>query len=75
MQSFPIFVINLDRSSERWAFMSQQAERVGLPVNRFSAVDGSENVPKWMADQFRHSPLSTGEIGLNRSGFVGGSRS
>jgi len=39
----PVFVINLDRVPERWAFVRNQFEQVGLgqDVTRFQAVDAS----------------------------------
>ena len=36
------FVINLERSESRWKAMRVQLERLGLPYERFSAVDGRE---------------------------------
>lgn len=39
-QSFPVYVLNLDRSKERWESLSQQAVASGVTVQRVSAVDG-----------------------------------
>lgn len=39
---YKIFVINLERSESRWKAMCVQLERLGLPFERFSAVDGRE---------------------------------
>lgn len=39
---YKIFVINLDRSESRWEAMHVQLEKLGLPYERFSAVDGRE---------------------------------
>lgn len=36
----PIYIINLDRSKERFKIVSQSAEKAGLNYNRVSAVDG-----------------------------------
>jgi GR25 family glycosyltransferase involved in LPS biosynthesis len=36
-----VYVINLDRSTLRWKFMSEQCQRVGLPARRVPAVDGA----------------------------------
>ena len=36
----PIFVMNLDRSPERWSKASKAMEKAGLQVNRLPAVDG-----------------------------------
>jgi glycosyl transferase, family 25 len=37
-----ICVINLDEAADRWAFFEDQAARLGLTINRISAVDGSK---------------------------------
>ncbi|WP_071795805.1 glycosyltransferase family 25 protein [Natronohydrobacter thiooxidans] len=34
------YCINLDRAEERWAQMQLRLERLGLPVERFPAIDG-----------------------------------
>lgn len=39
---YKIFVINLDRDVSRWCAMRAQLEKLGLPYERFSAVDGRE---------------------------------
>lgn len=39
---YKIFAINLERSESRWKAMRVQLERLGLPYERFSAVDGRE---------------------------------
>lgn len=39
---YKIFVINLDRSESRWEAMRVQLDRLELPYERFSAVDGCE---------------------------------
>lgn len=39
---YKIFVINLDRSESRWEAMHVQLERLGVPYERVSAVDGRE---------------------------------
>lgn len=36
-----VYCINLDRRPERWEFMQQQFQRMGMQVRRFPAVDGS----------------------------------
>jgi len=42
-----IYCINLDKRPERWAFMQGQFSRHRMPVQRWSAVDGSTlDVPK-----------------------------
>ena len=42
LKSYKIFVINLDRSVSRWGGMRAQLEKLGLPYERFSAIDGRE---------------------------------
>jgi glycosyl transferase family 25 len=70
--SVPILIINLDRSSDRLAQMRAQTERLGLPFERFPAVDGT-NVPAALAPYFCDasgrivSPLAPGEIGCYAS--------
>lgn len=39
------FVINLDRSTDRMAVMAQQCEALGVPYQRFPAVDGAKVSP------------------------------
>lgn len=45
MMDLPIFVINMDRSADRWAFVSQEFARVGLArqVKRFPAIDARKD--------------------------------
>lgn len=38
----PIFVMNLDRSKDRWERASEEMKKAGLNVQRFSAVDGKK---------------------------------
>jgi glycosyl transferase, family 25 len=61
-------LINLDRSPERLAFFSAQAERCGLVFERLSAVDGrvlsEEQRRAAVAERFEFQPLNAGEIGL-----------
>ncbi len=37
--SLPVYVINLDSRADRWAFMSEQCERLGIKMMRIPAVD------------------------------------
>lgn len=37
-----IFCINLERRPERWRFMQRQLQRLGVPAQRFTAVDGRD---------------------------------
>jgi glycosyl transferase family 25 len=59
-----IFVINLDRSEDRLAFMREQTERLGLSFERVSAVNGLD-VPPWLASEFKDASgsLFPGEVG------------
>ncbi|WP_244480268.1 glycosyltransferase family 25 protein [Rhizobium sp. Root1220] len=36
------FVINLDRSRDRWAAIASQAERVGMRIDRIAGIDGGK---------------------------------
>jgi glycosyl transferase, family 25 len=61
-----VFLINLDRDTERLASMRQRARRAELTLERISAILGSD-VPQHMRAQFAHSPLLPGEIGCYAS--------
>lgn len=64
------FVINLDRSADRLAFMQEQAAEHGITIDRIRAVEGTE-VPAWLAREFRGPHrLSPGEIGCYASHLV-----
>ena len=65
-----IYCINLDRSPQRMEFMRHQFLRLDLVEDRISGVDGAANVPAWMAPEFAHSPLTSGEIGCYASHLV-----
>ena len=54
-----IYLINLDRSPERLAFMMQQLGAIGLAAERISAIDGAKVDLAPYAD----SKLKVGEIG------------
>ena len=64
------FLINLDRSPDRLAFMQEQADRMGIAFERIPGVDGAANVPQWMQPQFEDTPLTSGEIGCYASHLV-----
>jgi glycosyl transferase family 25 len=69
----PIFLINLDRSSERLALMQAQASELGLAFERVRAIDGTRQLPGWMVSQFIdgcgqvRGGLSEGEVGCYAS--------
>lgn len=66
----PVFLINLDRSPDRLAFMCQQTERAGFAFERVSAVVGAA-VPDWLWTQFTGPhELTDGEIGCYASHLV-----
>lgn len=66
----PAFLINLDRSTDRLAFMRQQTARAGVAFERVSAVVG-DAVPKWLWPQFiGPHQLTPGEIGCYASHLV-----
>jgi len=70
-----VFVINLDRSSDRWRFMREQADALSLDIERISAIDGLA-VPEAMRWEFLgpagaiHSKLSEGEVGCYAAHLV-----
>lgn len=41
-QNIKVFIVNLDRSKERWEGISSQLDGLGVAYERFSAVDGSK---------------------------------
>ena len=42
-----IFIVNLERCTERKTLMLEQFEKINIPVNFFPAVDGKECLLKW----------------------------
>ncbi|CAA2140073.1 hypothetical protein HYPP_01759 [Hyphomicrobium sp. ghe19] len=66
----PIFLINLDRSKDRLAYMRRQAAELGLQMERLPAVEG-RNVPEWLRSEFTPSTrMSDGEVGCYASHLV-----
>lgn len=71
----PVFLVNLDRSTDRRAFMKAQAVRIGLQFERVPAVVGKA-VPDDLWSQFLDpdgrslSGLADGEIGCYASHLV-----
>lgn len=63
-----ILVINLDRSPERLAHFTAEANRVGVQFDRISAVDGRELSEAEVQEQtdpaFEFKPLNRAEFGL-----------
>lgn len=72
MKPIPAIVINLDRSTDRLAAMECECARIGMPFERFPAVDGLDLPPSLRlyfcgADGELRSPLRPGEIGCYAS--------
>jgi glycosyl transferase family 25 len=63
MQPFPLYLINLDRSPDRLAFMQAQFARLGIVYERVVAQDGTASLGEEWRWQFRGAPLSAGKIG------------
>ena len=40
IMSLPVFVINLDRSADRWQLIRENLDRIGLKATRIVAIDG-----------------------------------
>merc|ERR1712183_759061 len=45
-----VYCVNLDRRPERWNFMTEQFQRLRMPVQRWRAVDGKELDVQHMVD-------------------------
>jgi len=63
-----VYVINLDRCSERLRFFERQASTAEIAFDRISAVDGrnlsEEALAAAVAPKFEFQPINAGEIGL-----------
>jgi len=46
-QKLKTYLINLDRAPSRLAFMEPQLSEIGIPFERFSAIDGTKLVPPY----------------------------
>ena len=75
MKKIPVYIINLDRSPDRLAYIRRQFSKIQLPFFRISATDGAKLSPNKLL-KFRHesklslthySLLSDGEIGCSLS--------
>lgn len=68
----PIYVINLDRDTERLAFVSDQLKALNLPYTRVPAIYGAD-MPEWLRPYFLDeaggiaSHLTAGEVGCYAS--------
>lgn len=63
------FVINLDRSTDRWEQVLNECRLAGIVPTRIAAVEG-RNVPEWMASQFPPSQMTDSEVGCYASHMV-----
>ena len=54
VDSLPIFVLNLDRSTDRWLLAEKEMRESGLLVNRFAAVDGRELSKEKLVESSNH---------------------
>lgn len=66
----PIYLINLDRSADRLAFMREQADRLGLSFTRIRGQDKNTDLPSWIYSQFSGAPLPPGKIGCYASHLI-----
>ncbi|WP_334057315.1 glycosyltransferase family 25 protein [Polaribacter sp. P097] len=71
MISYKFYYINLDKSTERRAFMEEQFNKLNIPITRISATYGKDLDPKILKEEKRkhnilaHYPLpNDGEIGI-----------
>ena len=68
------YIINLDRSKERWAYVTPYVDKLGFPVERISAVDGkllsddyiNKNVDQRAYSTFNHM-FTKGALGCSLS--------
>lgn len=63
----PVYLINLDRSPERLAFMCAQATALGFSFIRIPGVDGRAGLPDWLKDKFPSNRMTSGEVGCYAS--------
>ena len=74
-QAIPIFLINLDRSTDRLMRIRSQLNALELPFERIAGIDGTKGLPDWARDQFMdgaaiRAGLSAGEVGCYTSHLV-----
>ena len=66
----PVFLINLDKSADRLAFMTSQADAIGFAFERLKAVDGRA-VPSWLEKDFDGvTNITVSQIGCYASHLV-----
>lgn len=70
---YAVVCVNLQRSPERWAYMTKQATALGIPIQRLDAVDGVGQLPRHFHFDFLDksgriaSQLTSGEVGCYAS--------
>ncbi|WP_376695207.1 glycosyltransferase [Wenzhouxiangella sp. EGI_FJ10305] len=52
-----VYVLNLDRRQDRWKAISESAAKVGVPIERFSAVDGADPEVRARYEEYARRPL------------------
>ena len=52
-----VYVLNLDRRPDRWRSISSSASKVGIPLERFPAVDGTDSSVRALYEEYAESPL------------------
>jgi glycosyl transferase family 25 len=63
----PVFVINLDRHTDRWRHIEAQLAAASIDAERFPAIDGA-SIPPHLTDYFRPDcPLTAPQIGCYAS--------
>ena len=67
MPSHQIYLINLDRSTERLAQFRQQTDALNLEFTRIAAVDGALHFPQGQTDHRYYRPLAPSEMGCYTS--------
>ena len=67
-QAFPVYVINLDRSPDRWAAMSRQLEGLGLQPTRAPAVDARRDAAQMRARRGFPEPVDGVIFHVNAEG-------
>ena len=75
MPGFKVLVINLDRSPERLASITEQLDRIGMDFDRVAALDGRElsddfiekASPQEIVSKTYHRALSKAEVACSLS--------
>lgn len=65
-----VFMINLDRSPHRRAFMQAQLDRYMIPFERVPGIEPGADLaglPHWLKSDFKNTPLPPGKVGCYAS--------